>query len=188
MLKLSTPENKKTVLVHSCCAPCSLAIIECLLQNNIRPVVLYFNPNIYPIDEYKKRKNEIIRYFQVLNIQYIDFKYDHDKWIEKIIGQEDEPERGSRCFTCFLFRLEVTASYAQKLGFKLFTTTLASSRWKNTDQIFEAGRQAASQFPNTIFWEQNWRKGGLSERRNELMKEWQFYNQTYCGCEFSMRK
>ena len=187
MLKLFTPGNETKVLVHSCCAPCSSAIIECLLQNDIRPVVLYYNPNIYPLEEYEKRKNEITRYLQQLNIQQIDGDYHHEQWLDKVKGQEDEPERGSRCFTCFISRLEVTASYAQKFGFKLFTTTLASSRWKNIDQIFEAGRQAASQFPGTTFWEQNWRKGGLSERRNELVKEWQFYNQAYCGCEFSIQ-
>ena len=185
MLKLSPPENERKVLVHSCCAPCSSAIIECILHNDIRPVVLYYNPNIYPLEEYEKRKNEIARYLQHLNIQQIDADYNHEQWLEEIKGQEEEPERGARCLTCFLDRLKVTASYAQKLGFKIFTTTLASSRWKDLDQIFEAGRQAASLYPDTIFWNQNWRKGGLSERRNELIKELQFYNQSYCGCEFS---
>ena len=110
MLKLFPPENEKKVLVHSCCAPCSSAIIECLLQNDINPVVLYYNPNIYPLEEYEKRKNEITKYLQHLNVQQIDADYNHEQWLEKIKGQEDEPERGDRCSTCFLCRLEVAAS------------------------------------------------------------------------------
>lgn len=103
-------------------------------------------------------------------------------------GMEDEPERGSRCLQCFTLRLSETARYAAEHGFTLFTTTLASSRWKSLDQINLAGRRAAALYPGTIFWEQNWRKGGLQDRRNQLLKEHDFYNQQYCGCEFSMRR
>lgn len=90
---------------------------------------------------------------------------------------EDEPERGSRCLQCFTLRLTETARYAAEHGFTLFTTTLASSRWKSLDQINLAGRRAATLYPGTIFWEQNWRKGGLQDRRNQLLKEHDFYNQ-----------
>ena len=68
------------------------------------------------------------------------------------------------------------------------TKRMASSRWKSLEQINEAGRRAAARYPGTLFWEQNWRKGGLQERRNQLLKEYAFYNQLYCGCEFSMRR
>ena len=103
-------------------------------------------------------------------------------------GLEDQPERGSRCLECFTLRLTETARYASGHGFSLFTTTLASSRWKSLDQINQAGRRAAALYPGTLFWEQNWRKGGLQERRNQLLREYAFYNQQYCGCEFSMRR
>jgi predicted adenine nucleotide alpha hydrolase (AANH) superfamily ATPase len=83
--------------------------------------------------------------------------------------------------------MEETARYASKNGFALFTTTLAASRWKDLDQIAEAGHDAASLYPNLTFWAQNWRKGGLSNRRNELIKQNQFYNQTWCGCEYSVK-
>ena len=99
-----------------------------------------------------------------------------------------KPERGSRCLKCFTLRLTETARYASEHNFQVFTTTLASSRWKNLEQINEAGRRAASFYPGTIFWEQNWRKGGLQDRRNQLLKEYDFYNQLYCGCEFSMKR
>jgi predicted adenine nucleotide alpha hydrolase (AANH) superfamily ATPase len=98
---------------------------------------------------------------------------------------ELEPERGARCLQCFKLRLTTTALYAAENGFNDFATTLTSSRWKNFEQIKEAGLFAASLFPGLTFRAQNWRKGGLSERRNELVKKYGFYNQSYCGCEFS---
>ena len=100
---------------------------------------------------------------------------------------EQEPERGARCEQCFRMRLEATARKAVELGINVFTTTLASSRWKRLDQIERAGTAAEAAVPGSYFWARNWRKGGLQERRNQLLKEFGFYNQLYCGCEFSMR-
>mgnify|MGYP000644718369 CR=1 FL=1 len=93
-------------------------------------------------------------------------------------GLEHEPERGSRCLKCFTLRLTETARYASEHGFSVFTTTLASSRWKSLEQINEAGRRAAALYPDTLFWEQNWRKGGLSERRIAIIKEYNFLQPT----------
>ncbi|MDR0977345.1 MAG: epoxyqueuosine reductase QueH [Prevotellaceae bacterium] len=188
MLKLETPHGEDTVLLHCCCAPCSSAIIECLLANGIRPTVFYFNPNIYPQTEYERRKAEAIRYVQSLGLDFVDADYRHDTWLDEMKGLEHEPERGNRCLHCFFHRLNATARYAADHGFPLFATTLAASRWKRLDQIDEAGRRAAATHPGTTFWEQNWRKGGLQERRGELIKAYDFYNQTYCGCEFSCRE
>ncbi len=187
MLKIETPNGENKVLLHSCCAPCSSAIIECMLANGIRPTIFYCNPNIYPQEEYEIRKAEAIRYVQDLGLDFIDADYDYMRWRETIKGLENEPERGGRCLKCFIMRLTETARYASEHGFTLFTTTLASSRWKNLAQINEAGRHAAALYPGTLYWEQNWRKGGLQDRRNQLLKEYDFYNQQYCGCEFSMR-
>ena len=88
---------------------------------------------------------------------------------------------------CFAVRLETVARYAHEHDFPVFTTTLASSRWKSLEQITAAGEAAAARYPGLTFWAQNWRKGGLSDRRNALIKEYNFYNQNYCGCEFSIR-
>ena len=101
---------------------------------------------------------------------------------------ENEPERGGRCLKCFKIRLLETAKYAHENGFSLITTTLASSRWKSLEQIEEAGNFACSNYDDVSYWAQNWRKGGLSDRRIAIIKEYNFYNQRYCGCEFSMRK
>ena len=184
------------VLLHSCCAPCSAAILEWMGQNGYEPTILFYNPNIFPEEEYLKRKNEIVRYAREIGVAIVDldkentggkdnaevsagyegaegrqgglgdfWERQHEQWLECTVGLENEPERGSRCLACFKNRLCVAADYAAEHGFPIFTTTLASSRWKDIRQINEAG---------------------LYERRNILAR--QFYNQQYCGCEFSLRR
>lgn len=187
-LQLELPLDVKEVLLHTCCAPCSSAIIECMLANGIRPIVFFYNPNIYPLSEYEIRKGECRRYAESLGLTIVDGDYLHEQWLQQMRGMEQEPERGGRCQRCFDQRMLATAQYAESHGYQLFTTTLASSRWKSLEQINRAGRAAMKYYPTTLFWEQNWRKGGLSERRRELITTHQFYNQQYCGCEFSMRR
>lgn len=186
--ELSVPGGEQKVLLHTCCAPCSSAIVECLMQHEITPVIYYCNPNIYPLEEYLKRKNECTRYAESLGLEIIDADYDHEKWLGCVAGLEAEPERGSRCARCFYLRLRESALYASSHGLHVVTTTLASSRWKSLEQINAAGEAACSDLEGVTFWEQNWRKGGLSERRSQIIREMQFYNQTYCGCEFSISK
>ena len=193
------PEGCKEVLLHACCAPCSSAIVEWLVQHGIRPVIFYYNPNIFPREEYEIRKNESKRHAESLGLTWIDGDYDHQQWQQDVCGLEGEPERGRRCELCFTLRLTVAAKKAKELGIQYFTTTLASSRWKSLEQINKAGliaqetvRSESNLSPLTshfspLFWSQNWRKGGLYERRNQLLKEFNFYNQQYCGCEFSQR-
>ena len=184
------PEGCTRVLLHACCAPCSSAIVEWLLAHGIEPVIYYYNPNIYPQEEYEIRKNESKRHAESLGITWIDDDYSHQTWLDAVCGLEHEPERGRRCEACFYHRLLATAKKAQEMGIEYFATTLASSRWKNLEQINAAGNAAAlkaiSIQPSVVtFWAQNWRKDGLQERRNALLKEYGFYNQRYCGCEFS---
>lgn len=184
---LDVPGGETEVLLHTCCAPCSSAIIECMLKNGIKPVIYYCNPNIYPYEEYEIRKNECTRYAQALGLEIVDADYDHGNWLREMAGLESEPERGGRCLKCFKLRLLRTAEYAASRGIKVITTTLASSRWKSLDQINEAGEWACGMSEGkVIWWDQNWRKGGLQERRLQILKEFDFYNQLYCGCEFSM--
>ena len=194
------PEGLNKVLLHACCAPCSSAIVEWLVAHQIEPVIYYYNPNIFPREEYEIRKVESQRHAESLDIHWIDDDYNHDAWRQAMCGLEQEPERGKRCECCFYHRLLATARKAQECGIGWFATTLASSRWKNLEQINRAGLAAAEavntspQSPSqkgktnqVSFWAQNWRKDGLQERRNELLKEYNFYNQQYCGCEFSIR-
>ena len=182
------PEGCREVLLHACCAPCSSAIVEWMLAHDVRPTIFYYNPNIFPLEEYEIRKNESKRHAESLGIRWIDGDYDHDHWLEGVCGLEGEPERGRRCEQCFTLRLKAAAQEAKRLGIQYFATTLASSRWKSLEQIERAGRQAELAVEGTTFWAQNWRKGGLQERRNQLLREYDFYNQQYCGCEFSQRQ
>lgn len=221
---LQAPMGETTVLLHTCCAPCSSAIVEAMLKHGITPVIYYCNPNIFPEEEYLIRKNECTRYAEALGLEIVDDDYDHEAWLETVKGLEDEPERGGRCLKCFKYRLLRTAEYAASRGIKVITSTLASSRWKSLDQINEAGEWACAalaarlgvepdpddsqrsvcpcgavdvnrlgveDFPvmvPPVWWNHNWKKGGLQERRLQIIKEYGFYNQLYCGCEFSMRK
>ena len=174
-----------------------------MLQNDVQPTLYYCNPNIYPEEEYYIRKNELTRYAQQLGLRVIDddgeadwTSWDdyHASWLTAIKGMEQEPERGRRCLLCFKLRLLRAAKVAVREGITTFATTLASSRWKSLEQINAAGSWAADEVNKTLaddaqkvtFDARNWRKGGLQQRRNELLKENGFYNQLYCGCEFSL--
>ena len=169
---IQLPEGGCTeVLLHACCAPCSSAIVEWMLQNGVLPTIFYFNPNIWPREEYDIRKEESKRHAESLGLTWIDGDYDHEAWRCGVEGLEHEPERGARCQQCFNMRLLAAARMAAQLGLRHFA----------------AGLAAQQAVPGTAFWAQNWRKGGLSDRRNQLLREYGFYNQQYCGCEFSQR-
>ncbi|MCR4570631.1 MAG: epoxyqueuosine reductase QueH [Bacteroidales bacterium] len=182
------------LLLHSCCAPCSGAIIESLAKDfraegrdpSEAMAIFWSNSNICDRQEYDKRKAEILRYAKLFGIEVIEDDYDHGEWLAEVArGREDAPERGPRCLECFAYRLLRAARYAAANGFDTLTTSLASSRWKSLEQVDEAGRRACSQVDGVQWWGRNWRKGGLQPRRNEIIKEQNFYNQTFCGCEFS---
>ena len=98
---IEAPLGETKVLLHTCCAPCSSAIIEAMMKNGITPVIYYCNPNIYPVEEYEIRKNECKRYAEALGLEIVDADYDHDNWLLQMKGLEDEPERGGRCLKCF---------------------------------------------------------------------------------------
>lgn len=174
------------VLLHACCAPCSSAIVECMLRLGMKPTVFFSNANIYPREEYDKRRAELVRFLQEQGVPYVEDAYDHEEWLQAVCGLEHEPERGRRCSACFRYRLRRAAAYAQANGFHLLTTTLASSRWKSIAQIAKAAEEAVGDCPDVTFWNQNWRKGGLQLRRGQLLRLNGFYNQQYCGCEFSL--
>ncbi len=199
MLKVEAPGGARELLLHACCAPCAGAVLECLRDSGIRPVVFFSNSNITPREEYDLRLAELRRYAALMGVELVEDAYDHEAWLEAVRGLEDEPERGRRCAACFRFRLARAARYAASRGLPVLATTLASSRWKDLDQVNSAGaaacsaiagavESAAAMVGNVSFWPQNWRKGGLQERRGEIVREQDFYNQDWCGCEFSKRQ
>lgn len=188
-IKISLPGgNTKKLLLHSCCAPCSCAIIETLKLSDIDFTIYYYNPNIYPKEEYEIRKNENKRYAMDNSIKFIDADYDVSSWQYFVAGLEKEPERGNRCTKCFFYRLNKTAEYAFNNNFPLFTSTLSISRMKNIYQIFECGKQAATLYPGVEFWDYNFRKNNRAQRGAIISRKEQFYRQNYCGCIYSIRK
>jgi predicted adenine nucleotide alpha hydrolase (AANH) superfamily ATPase len=184
--KLEVPGNEKKVLLHSCCAPCCGEILEAMLGSELTPLVLFYNPNIYPQSEYLFRKDENKRFAEKLGVPFVDADYDYEYWLEQIKGLENEPERGRRCEKCFDVRLEYSARYAHENGFKVMCSTLGISRWKNFEQITERGKIAAAAYPGLSYWDLNWRRLGGSQRMSEISRREDFYRQNYCGCEFSL--
>ncbi len=181
------PAGAKKVLLHSCCAPCSGAVMERILAAGAGLTVFFYNPNIHPLREYELRKRENIAFAQKLSVPFIDADYDTDNWFSRVRGLEWEPERGARCTACFDLRFERTALYAAERGFPVFTSSLGISRWKDFDQVTGAGMRAAARYPGLLYWAHNWRKRGGSERMIEISREEGFYQQEYCGCLYSLR-
>ena len=179
------PPAEGRVLLHACCAPCSGAIVESLVRGGVRPVIFFSNSNIFPAAEFEKRLGEVLRYAALYGLETVRDEYEPQAWLEAVKGLEDEPERGARCAACFRFRLERAAAYASEHGFSVLATTLASSRWKDLAQVNAAGEEACAKYPGVTWWDRNWRKGGLQERRGQIIKEQNFYNQLYCGCPYS---
>ena len=146
--RVEVPGGATRVLLHACCAPCSSAIVECLLAQGIRPVIFYSNANIFPEAEYGIRLNECIRFARSQGLEIVEDAYDHADWRRFVAGLENEPERGARCLACFTYRLGRAARYASDHGFPVLATTLASSRWKDLSQVNAAGAAACEPFPS----------------------------------------
>ena len=185
--KIVPPSNEKKVLLHSCCAPCSGEVMEAMAASGIEYTIFFYNPNIHPRQEYEIRKEENIRFARKMNIPFIDADYDRDNWFERVKGLEFEPEKGQRCTSCFDMRFERTALYAHEHHFKVITSCLGLSRWKDMDQINDCGTRAAAKYPGMTYWTYNWRKAGGSARMYEIAKREEFYQQEYCGCVYSLR-
>ncbi|MCC6759299.1 MAG: epoxyqueuosine reductase QueH, partial [Candidatus Omnitrophica bacterium] len=149
--------------------------------------IFFYNPNIHPKREYEIRKEENVRFAQKMNIPFIDADYDRDNWFERVKGMEFEPEKGKRCSSCFDMRFERTALYAHENNFKVFTSSLGISRWKDMNQINASGVKVAARYEDMVYWTYNWRKGGGADRMYEIAKREEFYQQEYCGCVYSLR-
>ncbi|MBR1778105.1 MAG: epoxyqueuosine reductase QueH [Alphaproteobacteria bacterium] len=174
------------LLLLSCCAPCSCAVIDKLARERKDFTVLFYNPNIQPAEEYEKRRMENERFCQERNVPFIALEYDPKNWLNAVKGLENEPERGKRCSVCFHLRLKRAMEYAQENGFETVSSVLGISRWKDMNQVNRAARQASLK-TGVFYDETNWRKGGLEQLRQQLVKETGMYAQDYCGCPFSKR-
>ena len=184
---LNAPGGEKRVLLHSCCAPCSGEVMEAMTASGIDYTIFFYNPNIHPEREYLLRKDENIRFAEKHGVAFVDADYDTDNWFERAKGMEWEPEKGARCTMCFDMRFERTALYAHENGFKVMTSSLGISRWKDMNQINASGKRAAAPYEGLSYWDYNWRKGGGAARMIEISKREEFYQQEYCGCVYSLR-
>ena len=179
-------DYKPRLLLHSCCAPCSSYVIT-YLYDYFDITILYYNPNIYPYEEYKKRKDEQIRLISNFKgVKIIDCDYDNDIYNEVIKGLENEPERGSRCTKCFYLRLDKTGEIAKKNNFEYFGTTLTVSPYKNAKLLNEIGEVISKKYD--IKWlYSDFKKNDGYKKSIELSKKYDLYRQDYCGCIYSKR-
>ena len=184
--QLQLPVGDKLLLL-SCCAPCSGDVMQTLADSGIDTTVLFYNPNIHYTEEYQIRLDENKDFATKLGLGFVDLDYDPENWHQEVEGLELEPERGKRCSSCFTMRLRRTAEYARDNGFKVFADTLGISRWKDLQQVHDAGKMVAAEVPELLYWPDNWRKRGGSQRMNEVAKNEAFYRQQFCGCIYSRR-
>ena len=178
------------LLLHSCCAPCSSYCLEYLSQY-FKITVLYYNPNLYPAEEYDRRVFEQRRIVASLPVKYpvslAEIKGEPKEFYSAVKGLESIKEGGERCFACFRLRLEKTAEYAKKNGFDFFTTTLTISPLKNAQKLNEIGEKAGEKFGVRHLPSDFKKKNGYL-RSVELSKVYGLYRQDYCGCIFSKRE
>lgn len=178
---------KPTLLLHACCAPCSSYCIE-YLHEHFNITLFFYNPNIFPSDEYSHRVNELKRLVSEmgLHIPVLETENDTQSFYEIAKGKEEVKEGGARCFDCYRLRLEKTAALAKEKGFDYFTTTLSISPLKNAKKLREIGLELEERYGVKNLPSDFKKKEGY-KRSIELSKKHNLYRQNYCGCEFSLR-
>ena len=188
--QLGEEQRVPSLLIHSCCAPCSSYVLE-YLSEYFKITIFYYNPNIYPESEYTKRILEQQKLIRDMKFRYpVSFlagKYDKEKFYEMAAGMEDLKEGGTRCMKCYELRLTETARQAVAGEFNYFTTTLSISPMKNAQKLNEIGVRVGEEY-GVKYLVSDFKKKNGYKRSIELSKEYGLYRQDYCGCEFSMRQ
>lgn len=185
---------RPSLLIHSCCAPCSSYVLTYLRQY-FYITVLYFNPNIYPAEEFDRRAAEQKRLIEALNglpgdnaeIRFVRGEYDPQVFFDMAKGLETVPEGGERCFKCYELRLREAAEYARNGGYDYFTTTLSISPLKNAEKLNEIGERLADEY-GTAHLPSDFKKRNGYKISCELSREYGLYRQDYCGCVYSQRE
>jgi predicted adenine nucleotide alpha hydrolase (AANH) superfamily ATPase len=187
IVELQKEERVPTLLLHSCCAPCSSYCIE-YLSNYFKLTVFYYNPNISYEEEYKKRVEEEIRFIKEFKtkypVEFIEGDYETEKFYEMAKGLENCPEGGERCFKCYELRLRKTAVLAKEKHFDYFTTTLSISPLKSSVKLNEIGLKLQEEYDVPYLLSDFKKKNGY-KRSIELSKEYNLYRQNFCGCVYS---
>ena len=182
--------EKKTLLLHSCCAPCSSYVLE-YLSRYFYITVFYYNPNIYPPEEYdtrvKEQKRLVSQMPVLLPVQVAEGAYEPELFFETVRGMEHLPEGGERCFRCYELRMRKAAEYAADHGFDYFTTTLTISPLKNAGKLNEIGLKLAEE-TGVPYLVSDFKKKNGYKRSIELSAKYELYRQNYCGCVYSRRE
>ena len=178
------------LLLHSCCAPCSSYVLE-YLSKYFEITIVYYNPNISPYEEYKKRLDEQVRLINEMEsinkISLLECEYNNEVYEKEIKGLELEPERGSRCLKCYHLRLEYTARLAKEKGFDYFGTTLSVSPYKSSEVLNSIGEELSDTY-NIPYLYSDFKKKEGYKSSIDLSKIYNLYRQDYCGCKYSKRK
>jgi len=171
------------ILLHICCGVCAAGVAETLMSEKHSVTGFFYNPNVYPEDEYERRLEAAREAAKRTGFELIEGEYDHDQWRRAIGGYEDAPEGGARCVECFKMRLKKSYEYFQGEEFDRLTTTLTVSPLKNPGLVNEIGATICGQ----KFLPADFKKKNGFKRTMELSKGWGLYRQNYCGCEYSLR-
>ena len=185
--KLQQEGKVPRLLLHACCAPCSSAVLEYLSQY-FAITLLYYNPNIAPLEEYQKREAELRRLVSQMKfthpVELLPCQYDGQAFVQAARGLEGEPEGGKRCEACFRLRLRYAAQEAARLRFDYYTTTLSISPMKNAPLLNQLGEEIGREF-DVAHLPSDFKKKDGYKRSVQLSKEYDLYRQDYCGCAFS---
>ena len=185
------PQNSvPKLMLQACCAPCSSYVLE-ILSNYFQITIVYYNPNIYPYEEYIKRLDEVKKLIKLIKSRYpidiLEVEYDKAAFDDISKGLEFEPEGGARCHKCYYLRMEKVALLAKKNNYDYFTTTLSISPYKNAEVLNNIGAFLENKY-NIKYLYADFKKKEGYKRSIELSKKYNLYRQEYCGCEFSIQK
>ena len=180
-------QSKNKILLHACCAICSGYPISLLKEMGYEPVVYFYNPNIYPKNEYDNRLEAEKKLCKYHKVELIVGRYEPENFYEKAKGLENEPEKGKRCDKCFELRLSKTAELAKKMEIEEFTTSIVISPHKNYKKLTEIGEKIAQE-EGLKYKAIDFKKQDGFLKTNKLSRELELYRQNYCGCEFSIVK
>ncbi len=179
-------KNNKKILLHICCISCGAYVSKVLIEEGFEVDLFFYNPNIFPCEEYEKRLKTTRERADFLGLKLIEGEYDHKKWLDMIKGLEAEPERGFRCSFCYYDRLQKSAKFAKENNYKIFTTTLTISPHKDAKRILAYGEKLAKEY-GVEFLARDFKKKNGFKKSVELSQKLNLYRQNYCGCEFSRR-
>ncbi|MBT3817278.1 MAG: epoxyqueuosine reductase QueH [Candidatus Magasanikbacteria bacterium] len=177
-------KEKKRLLFHVCCGPCSIALFEELKEQFDEVVAYFYNPNIHPEEEYERRKKEVELLCEEAGVSFVEGPYDSENWFALTKDLKEEREGGSRCGLCFDMRVKRAVEYAREHGFDTVATSITSGRNKRADVINPIGLTHAME-QGLVFLEADWKKGGRQEKGIAMGKEKGVYRQDYCGCVYS---